>query len=72
MLNHALGQESLKARQKEVKDAEAGIATAVEAKGRAENKLATAKAEHEKALARAKAAGIVPNLPTVPAEDGKG
>ena len=65
-------QESLKARQREVKDAEAAITTAVETKGRAESKLAAAKAEHEKALARAKAAGIVPDLPTAPTENGKG
>lgn len=51
---------------------EASIATAVEAKGRAESKLAAAKAEHEKALARAKAAGNVPDLSAAAAEDGKG
>lgn len=64
-------QESLKARQREVNDAEAAITTAVEAQGRAESKLVAAKSEYEKALARAKAAGI-PDLPTAPAEDGKG
>lgn len=61
----------MKARQREVKDAEAAITTAVEAQGRAESKLVAAKTEHEKALARAKAAGI-PDLPTASAEDGKG
>ncbi len=55
-----------------MKDAESAITAAVEAKGRAESKLAAAKAEHEKALARAKATGIVPDLPRVAAEDGEG
>lgn len=66
-----ISQDTLKARQKNVKDAEAAIAMAGEARAKAESKLAAAKAEHEKALKRAKAAGIVPDLPNPSAADNK-
>ena len=59
-----LFQEALKSRQKDVKDGEAAVSAAHEARGKAEAKLNNAKAEHEKALKRAKAAGVVPELPS--------
>lgn len=56
-------QDTLKAKQKEAKDAEAALTAAHEAREKAEFKLAAAKSEHEKALKRAKAAGVVPDVP---------
>ena len=66
-------QDALKAKHKEVKDAEAAVIAANEAQTRAESKLAASKAEHEKALKRAKAAGVVPDIPGVSKpEDDRG
>ena len=65
-------QDELKMKQKDMKDAEGAVAAALEARERAESKLATAKAEHDKALKRAKAAGVVPDIPgLLPAEDAR-
>lgn len=56
-----------------MRDGEAAVTAAHEARDKAEAKVAAAKVEHEKALKRAKAAGIVPDLPaTSPPEVEKG
>lgn len=63
----------LKTRQKDVKDAEAALVAAIEGRERAETKLTNAKSEHEKALKRAKAAGVVPDIPGLqPANEDAG
>jgi hypothetical protein len=56
-------QELLRAKQKEVRDAEAGAAAAQEETAKATSKLEAAKAEHEKAVKRAKATGVLPDIP---------
>lgn len=61
---HKFGlQDALKARQKDISSAEAGAASAEEHRDTAETKLAAARAEYEKAVQRAKAAGVLTSIP---------
>ena len=62
-------QDALKARQKDVKAAEAASTAAIEEREKAEAKLAAAKAEHEKAVTRAKATGLIPAISGLSQDD---